>query len=129
MVNRKKSILIVDDDNDLREVLKDIFLIKGYRVEAKSNGLDAIEVVKREHFDIALIDLIMEGINGVETLEKIQQLNQDISCFIMTAYPSDDNIKKVNFSGALQIFKKPFDIDRVDEIFEEEIAKKSKEQG
>ncbi len=119
-------MLIVDDDSDLREVLKDIFLIKGYDVETAGNGPEAFAAVKKKYFDIALIDLIMEGPNGLDILKKIRELNQDISCFMMTAYPSDDNIKQANVEGVCEIFKKPFDVDVLENIFEAEISKKKK---
>lgn len=124
MTAKKRSILIIDDDKDSRRTLKDIFGTKGYDPEIAYDGNRAAEIVKNKAFDIALIDLVMEEPDGVDTLIILRRLSPDTLCFIITAYPSDRRIKEAMANGALRVFKKPLNIEEMLEIFDEEIARK-----
>ena len=127
MRDKKRSMLIVDDDKDICRTLKDIFGTKGYDPEVAYGGVKAAELVKKKAFDIALIDLVMEEPNGVETLTMIRRLRPDTLLFVITAYPSERRlIKDALTNGVLKVFKKPLDIEKMIEIFDEEIAKKNK---
>ena len=126
MTDKKKSMLVIDDDKDLCRILKDIFGAKGYEVEAVYNGFVAVELAKKKKFDIVLIDLVMDGKNGIEAMEEIQKLDPDTSCFMMTAYPNDPLFEEGKTNGDLVIFKKPLDFEGLPEIFDKKIAENKK---
>lgn len=122
-------MLILDDDKDICRTLKDIFGTKGYDPEVAYGGLKAIELAKKKAFDIALLDLVMEKPDGIDALTEIRQLRPDTLCFMITAYPSDRRVKEAMANGALKVFKKPLNIEELVEIFDDEIARKSKKKS
>lgn len=124
MIDKKRSMLIVDDDKDICRTLKDIFGAKGYETEAAYDGIKAAELAKKKAFDIALIDLVMGEPDGIGTLIMIRQLRPDTLCFMITAYPSEHRIKEALANRALKVFVKPLDIDEMVKTLDEEIAKK-----
>lgn len=126
MFGKKKTVLIVDDDKDICRTLKDIFSLKGYEAETVYDGSEAVKLIKKKRFDIVLIDLVMEKMNGVETVRELHRLNAGVSPFIITAYSDHQHVKKVMASGVLGVFEKPLDLKRLIKICDEEIARKTK---
>jgi CheY-like chemotaxis protein len=78
--------LVVDDDRDFAEALADILDIYGYPVDIVHNGEDAIETARTNHFDIILMDIALPGIDGIETLQRIQAHYPDVNALLMTGY-------------------------------------------
>jgi Response regulator containing CheY-like receiver, AAA-type ATPase, and DNA-binding domains len=74
MMKKNAKILVVDDDPNLRKTLADILKIKGYEVIIAATGAEAVAVVKREAISLALIDLILPDMNGLEVMEKIKAI-------------------------------------------------------
>ena len=70
------NILIADDEEGLRFSLASILEIEGYRVKTAGDGLEALELVKSNSFDIAFFDIRMPGMNGVEVFKKIKEISQ-----------------------------------------------------
>jgi len=115
----RKSILIVDDEVAMCEVMKDLLKLRGYEVEYTTDGSHAIALARKRNFDVALIDLLMEGMNGVETLKAIKAIQPAIHIFIITAYNEGELIDQALANGALKIFNKPFEIDEMCDVLTE----------
>ncbi|MDP3981576.1 MAG: response regulator [Chlamydiota bacterium] len=113
MTVRKNSILVIDDEPDMREILREIFEAEGYEAVLVSNGFDAVKKASEQHFHVVFSDLVMPGMDGVETVQKIQAICKDTLYFIMTAYPSEDRIEEALKTGVIKVFRKPFDIEEV----------------
>ncbi|MBT3182045.1 MAG: response regulator [Deltaproteobacteria bacterium] len=124
MKDKSKSILIVDDNRDLVTSLCDIFTEEGYDVKIAYDGLIIKSLLKDSSYDIALVDLVMKGKDGFEVLKEIRQEDPRISCFTMTGYANASNLESAKENGALHIFIKPFDIEKMLEIFAKELSKK-----
>lgn len=105
-------ILIVDDDESMNKTMSLVLKRKGYDVATAFNGLDAIEKVRSEPFDIIFMDIKMPVMDGVETFEKIREIRPDAAVMMMTAYSVEDLIQKALREGAFGIIYKPLDIEK-----------------
>lgn len=109
----KKKLLIVDDQNGIRVLLIEVFSTEGYHTFQASNGKLAIEIVRKESPDLVLLDMKIPGMDGLDILKHIKQINPAIKVIMMTAYGELDMIKEATDLGALMHFTKPFDIDEL----------------
>jgi len=109
-MERKLSILIVDDDRRMARTVGDILKVKGYQAETAFSGSEALKKIKETHFDCVLTDVKMPGINGVELYQAIKEIRPYLPVVLMTAYSSDALIKKGLKEGALASLTKPLDI-------------------
>ncbi|MBS4535188.1 sigma-54-dependent Fis family transcriptional regulator [Clostridium sp. D2Q-14] len=100
------KILIVDDEIEYQEVLKMILGDNGYYVKSVSSGLEALEVLNNEKFHLVLTDLIMDGINGIELLERIKGDYYDLDIILITGYGSIENAVDAMKKGAYSYFVK-----------------------
>jgi DNA-binding NtrC family response regulator len=104
----KNRILIIEDDKRLREVLKKILSRDGFDVEIAVDGSGGITEVKQDFFDIALIDLKMPGMDGIEVLKVIKKISPQTYVIIMTAYGTIDSAVEAVKGGAFDYITKPF---------------------
>ncbi|OAB43590.1 response regulator [Paenibacillus glacialis] len=109
----KKKLLIVDDQNGIRILLMEVFSSEGYDTYQAANGKLALELVLNESPDLVLLDMKIPGMDGLEILKRIKEINTDIKVIMMTAYGELDMIKEATDLGALMHFTKPFDIDEM----------------
>ncbi|RAU97879.1 response regulator [Paenibacillus sp. YN15] len=109
----KKKILIVDDQNGIRILLMEVFNVEGYQTYQASNGKLALEIVRKESPDLVLLDMKIPGMDGLDILKHIKQIDSSIKVIMMTAYGELDMIKEATDLGALTHFTKPFDIDEL----------------
>lgn len=112
-MGKNTRILIVDDDPGMTETLADIFIEMGFGVTVAGDGYRAIEIINEQAYDFVLIDIKMPGIDGVETLEEIKRASPSTKVILMTAYALEERTQKALAEGALSIFFKPLDIDRI----------------
>lgn len=108
-----KKLLIVDDQNGIRILLMEVFSSEGYDTFQAANGKIALEIVQQETPDLVLLDMKIPGMDGLEILKRIKEINVDIKVIMMTAYGELDMIKEATELGALMHFTKPFDIDEM----------------
>ncbi len=108
MENVKPYILIVDDEKGLREGSRRLLESEGYRVETAENGSEGIELGTKNDYDIAVIDLKMPDIEGLEVLKEIKKSRPNTICFIATAYASYDTAVESTRLGAFSYIPKPF---------------------
>ncbi|PYI52684.1 response regulator [Paenibacillus flagellatus] len=109
----KKKVLIVDDQNGIRVLLVEVFSNEGYNTFQASNGKLALEIVRKESPDLVLLDMKIPGMDGLDILKHIKQIDASIKVIMMTAYGELDMIKEATDLGALMHFTKPFDIDEL----------------
>ena len=110
-MEKKIAILIVDDEESVRESLNLWFTEDGYRVECAENAKKALSILESEVFDIILTDLKMPGMDGLELLQRIKTLNKDSIIIVMTAFATVDTAVKALKEGAFDYVTKPFDPD------------------
>ena len=110
---KDKKVLIVDDQNGIRILLMEVFNSEGYTTMQAPNGKVALEIVRNEAPDLVLLDMKIPGMDGLEILKHIKEINPEIKVIMMTAYGELDMIKQASDLGALMHFTKPFDIDEM----------------
>ena len=106
-------VLVVDDDVGMVETLVDILSANGYDVAGAHSGGAAITMVTESHYDVALMDIQMPGVNGVEALKTIRTVAPHLTVIMMTAFTSDELVEEARRASAVEILAKPFDIARV----------------
>jgi len=109
-MTNKLHILIVDDDRRMAKTLTDIFKVKGYEAEAAYSGPEALDKMKKDHFDCVLTDIKMPEVNGVELYKAIKAMRPDLPVVLMTAYSTDRLVKEGLEEGAIATLTKPLDI-------------------
>ena len=108
---KKISILIVDDEESVRDSLYNWFIEDGYRVETAENARKALTLLESDQFDIILADIKMPGMDGLEMLRRIKSIKPDSIIIIMTAFATVDTAVKALKDGAYDYVTKPFDPD------------------
>jgi len=108
---RKISILIVDDEESVRDSLYNWFIEDGYNVESAENAKKALLMLESGAFDIILADIKMPGMDGLEMLRRIKSLRKDSIVIIMTAFATVDTAVQALKDGAFDYVTKPFDPD------------------
>jgi len=103
----KGKILVVDDSMLNRVFCKDILIEDGYEVKTASTGIDALEMIEQDGFDLVVTDLVLPDINGDEVLKRAKQMQATTSFIIMTAYASIDTAIDCLKSGASDYLTKP----------------------
>jgi DNA-binding NtrC family response regulator len=100
------NILVVDDEIEYSAVLKKILSLKGYKVQTAKSGEDALIQLKLKKYDLVITDLMMEGINGIELLEKIKTLDSSIYVILVTGFGTVKNAVEAMKKGAFSYFIK-----------------------
>jgi DNA-binding NtrC family response regulator len=103
------SVLIVDDDADVRRMLSSILEDDSYSVEAVDNGRDAIKTCERLPFDVALVDINLPDVKGTELLHQLKRIQPRMVNIIITGDPSVENAVKALYEKADGFITKPFD--------------------
>ncbi len=102
------SILIVEDEEYIRENLSEILAMNGYKAVAVPNGEAAIEATREKNFDIVLSDLKLPGIDGISLIRRIKAASPNTACIILTGYASIETAVEAMHAGAFTYLKKPF---------------------
>lgn len=113
------NVLVVDDQPGIRYLFESFIRDSGHRVFSAANGLEAIEMVKKEPPDLVFMDVRMPIMSGLEALPVIKSLSPRTSVVIMTAYSADDTTNQALAKGALRTIAKPFDVDEIKSFIEE----------
>ncbi len=106
--SEKKKILIVDDDDLLRQVLANDFVRRGYDVDQACDGSQALELLGRQKFDLVISDVQMPRLSGVELLTQIRQRSEEIPVFMFVTGFSELTLEDAYHKGANALFSKPF---------------------
>jgi two-component system response regulator PilR (NtrC family) len=112
-VRHKGSILVVDDEDIMREILDALLTREGYHVRMATTGAEGIELVKTVPFDAAILDVMMPGIDGIGTLEEIRKLDDELPVLMITAFASVESAIAAMKRGAFDYITKPFKNDEV----------------
>lgn len=119
-----KKILVVEDEELSRINLERALRKEGYEVKGVENGLLAVELLKKEKFDVVLTDLKMEFKDGMAVLKEAKELQPDIQVIIITGYATVESAVEAMRQGAYYYISKPFKLDVVKEIVKEAILRK-----
>ena len=109
---KKQSILVVDDDIATRSLIVDAIGQSGnYTVIEACDGIEGLERLGENHFDLVICDVMMPGMNGMDLLDRIREINPTTHVILITAYPTIDLTVSAIKTGAVDFLAKPFNID------------------
>ena len=116
-------ILIVDDEEDIRESLETLLTLEGYSVDMAVNGTAGLDRMGQTAFDLVLLDLMMPDMSGMEVLAEVRQRDRETPIFLITAYGSIDVAIKALKAGANDYFSKPWDNEKLIIEIDRQISK------
>jgi two-component system OmpR family response regulator len=118
------KVLVVDDDEAIREYMETFLTKDGYEVKTLADPEDAPEEVKSGGYHLVVLDLMMPGLDGVQALEKIRKVDDDVAVVIFTGYPSLETAVQSMKLDVVDYLKKPFNPDEFRAVVERVVAKK-----
>ncbi|GIV13368.1 MAG: two-component system response regulator [Fimbriimonadales bacterium] len=121
----QRHVLIVDDDDLVRETLRFVLEEGGYQVWSVSHALDALAVLERQPIDIVLSDIFMPGMNGFDLLKQIRQRAPDVPVILITGYGNVEMAKQAVKEGASDFITKPYNISEIPILIERNLARHS----
>ncbi len=117
------TILVVDDDRDIREVVSDRLDALGYRVLSAGNGREAVELLDKQNPQLVLLDIEMPEMNGLEVLKEIRKRGRDVTVVMITAYGTIERAVEAMKQGAYDFIPKPFEPDHITLIVEKALER------
>ncbi len=115
IAGRKKTILVVDDEPANMEVTKEILEILSYNVKTACNGSEAVAIYQeqREEIELIILDMIMPGMGGGETFDRLKQINPDVRVLLSSGYSLEGQAKDILNRGCLGFIQKPYKIEEL----------------
>lgn len=107
------SILIVEDNDSMRQMLLKTFQAEGYQAETAKDGASALQTLSRRKFDLVVTDLKLTDMDGVEVLSTVKDIDTEIQVIVMTAYGSIETAVEAMKKGAYDFVAKPFDTEHL----------------
>lgn len=107
------SLLVVDDERSMRDFLKILLVKEGYEVDTAPNGKQALAILDRQHFDLVITDIKMDGMSGLDLLNNIKEQWPALPVVIITAFASPDDAVFAMKNGAFDYISKPFNVDEI----------------
>lgn len=127
-VSENVRILVVDDDESIRKVLVAILEDEGYAVKSVETARKAIEITKKEHFNVALVDIRLPDMEGTDLLPQLRETTPRMRKIIITGYPTLQNaINAVNRRADAYIMK-PFDVVKMLETVRDQVKKQEEDR-
>jgi two-component system nitrogen regulation response regulator GlnG len=111
-----RRILVADDEESIRWVLSKSLKKQGFSVDLAEDGLQALQLSRKNSYDLAVLDIKMPGLQGIELLQTLQQESQETLVVVMTAESTMENAVAAMKNGAYDYLTKPFDLDALDAI-------------
>ncbi len=124
-----KTLLIADDEPNIRRVLQAIFVKDGYEVQVAENGVKALEWASANPVSLLITDLIMPDMNGVELIQKVKQKHPDSVAIVITAYATIKTCVDAMRYGASDYITKPFDMDEIRAVVKRAVARAAEAQS
>jgi DNA-binding NtrC family response regulator len=125
---KKGNVLVVDDEEIMRDVLESLLVTEGYRVDLTKTGEEGLERYQQKSFDVVLLDVSMPGIGGIKTLEQLLRYDPEAVVVMITAYATFDTAVTAWQMGAFNCIRKPFDNDHILRTINAGIIRRRKEE-
>ncbi len=103
-------VLVVDDEPDAVELLQEFLVAKGYEVLTANGGEEALRAVREERPHLILLDVRMPGMNGLEVLRRVRQIDQEVGVIMVTAVNEEETGREALALGAFDYIVKPLDL-------------------
>lgn len=113
------KVLVVDDQEGIRKLLKEVLAELGYEAEVVSSGAEAVQAFTEGSFKLVLMDMKMPGLNGFETAERLKKISEDLKIILMTGFYDSFLLEEAKNHGADGLLNKPFNLEEIQRILEE----------
>src|SRR4026209_980839 len=113
MTTRQGTVLVVDDEEIMREILETLLTREGYDVRLAASGAEGLEMARALPFDAPTVDIRMPGLDGIATLGELKRIDEDLNVIIIPAYASVESAISAMKAGAFDYITKPFKNDEV----------------
>lgn len=110
------TVLIVDDDEVIRETIKTIVTREGYRAAAVESGEKALEEIQKKHYDLIFLDLVLPGISGLEVIKHLKTIGEKTLVTVITGYGDDPIAMEAMSLGPILMIRKPFRIEDIVQV-------------
>ena len=127
--NSVVRILIIEDDEEMRALLRDCLVEEGVEADSAKNGSEAFRILAKESFDLVITDIRMPGLTGLDILPGIKKLQPQASVIVITAFGSEEVRRKSFDRGATAYLEKPIHINRLKTLIQEMVSTKEKRMG
>ena len=107
--HKPACVLVIDDDNGVRKLMRRFLEAESYRVCLASDGAEGLEWLNRESINLIILDLKMPGMNGPEFLKEMRKKNEYLPVIVVTGYPDGDLMAKALLYGSITLLAKPVD--------------------
>jgi DNA-binding NtrC family response regulator len=118
------NILVVDDDRDICEYMKTLLEASGYNVATLSDPTLATDLVKKSEFHVLIVDLMMPRMDGIQLIQSIRKVDNDVAIIVFTGYPSLDTAVEALKLNVSDYIKKPFEPDELRQKISDILRKK-----
>ncbi|MEC7900644.1 MAG: sigma-54 dependent transcriptional regulator [Acidobacteriota bacterium] len=112
-MSKLASILVVDDEPIMQEILGDFLREEGYSIDIAGSGEEGVELAQKSSYDCAIVDLMMPGIDGIETMQQLREIDTSLPVIMVTAFASVESAVEAMKRGAFEYITKPFKNDEV----------------
>ncbi len=116
------SILVLEDDPDMREILASLLEDQGYQVVAVENGQAAVTAAREKTFDLTVADIRMEGMDGLEAVAQTRLFHPEIGAIVLSGYSSPEETGRARQLNVAAYLKKPFDMNKFLEVVHQELT-------
>jgi DNA-binding response OmpR family regulator len=127
--NSTAHILIIEDDAEMRALLKEVLEEEGFETECASNGSDALREIVKKPFDLIVTDIEMPGLTGLDILPEMKKLRPEASIIVMTSFASEEVHRRSLEKGASGYLEKPIHIKKLKALIHEMLSEKRGMRG
>lgn len=114
-----KKILVVDDEQGVLDYFSRILTEPEYEMHGATGGQEALDKLGENGFDMLILDLVMPGMDGMEVLRKVREVNQNLLVLVITGYPSEETTRESLDRGCIDYIHKPFDHEEVKHLIKD----------
>src|ERR671926_744472 len=112
-ISRHGTILVIDDEEIMREILETLLTREGYQVRLASTAAEGLDLARAMPFDAAIVDVMLPGMDGIAALDELKKIDDDLPVLMITAFASVENAIAAMKRGAYDYITKPFKNDEV----------------
>lgn len=122
-------VLIIEDDEEMRSLLKDFFAEEGFETDSVGNGYDAFGTLTQKIFDVVITDIRMPGLTGLDILPRIKKIQPEAAIIVITAFGTEEFRRKAFERGANAYLEKPIHFQELRDLIRDVIFAKEKRVG
>src|SRR5215510_10424956 len=123
-MHRNGTVLVIDDEEIMREILETLLTREGHQVRLAANAAEGLDLARTMSFDAAIVDMMMPGMDGISALEELKKIDDDLPVLMITAFASVENAISAMKRGAFDYITKPFKNDEVMVVLRNALAQR-----